>query len=103
MNEANKIKATIILSSIFIFLISFATGKSIDDNLFRWISGVSSAVVLVWTVYEKWFWRLSLFGRLSELTGTPILYGTRKGILTYESDVSGKKGNVPIYLAINQT
>jgi len=103
MKESHKIKAVIILFSIFIFLTSFVTGESIDDNLFRWITGVTSAVILIWTAYDKWIWRWPLFSKLSKLSGTPVLHGTWKGVLQFESDESGKEGEVEIYLSINQT
>jgi hypothetical protein len=71
--------------------------------LFRWISGATSAVIIIWTAYDKWVWRWPLFSKLSELLGISPLYGTWKGILRFESDASGKKGKVEIYLSINQT
>lgn len=103
MNDQQIIKSAITLYSILIFLLSFVTGKSIDENLFRWISGVTSFVVILWTVYDKWIWRMWIFKYLAWFLQVPILYGTWKGKLKYEKDENGKSGQVDIYVAINQT
>ncbi len=103
MNDQQIIKITITLYSILIFLLSFVTGKSIDENLFRWISGVTSFVVIVWTVYDKWVWRMWVFKYVAWFLQVPILYGTWKGKLKYEKDENGNSGEVDVYVAINQT
>jgi hypothetical protein len=84
-------------------MISIVTGSSIDDNLFRWLSGTTSAVVIIVLVFEKWIWRWSIFRVISELFGTPVLHGTWKGTLEYERDGDGKRGSVDIYAVIDQT
>lgn len=97
------IKGVIILYSIIIFALSFTTGGSIDDNLFRWISGASSAVVFIWAAYDKWLWRMGAFKIVARLLNVPILHGTWKGKLKYKEDERGSSGEVDIYVAINQT
>jgi hypothetical protein len=103
MNEKQIIKIVIFLYSVLIFTLSVVTGKSIDDNLFRWISGVTSLVVIIWTVYDKWIWRKWVFKYLSQLLQIPIIHGTWKGKLKYERDEDGNSDEVDVYVAINQT
>lgn len=103
MNEKQIIKSAIVLYSILIFLLSLITGDSIDENLFRWISGVSSLVVILWMAYDKWLWRMWVFKYLAMFLHIPILHGTWKGKLKYEKDENGNSGEVDIYIAINQT
>ena len=101
--ENLKIQSSIFIFAIIIFSISTITGSSIDDNLFRWLSGVTSAVVIILMVYERWIWKWSIFRSISEAFGVPVLHGTWKGTLDYEKDGNGKSGSADIYLAINQT
>lgn len=103
MNDKQIIKSAIVIYSILIFLLSLVTGASIDKNLFRWISGVTSLVVILWTVYEKWVWRMWIFKYVAQFLHIPILFGTWKGKLKYKSDENGKSGEVDVYVAINQT
>lgn len=103
MNNQQIIKSAITLYSVLIFLLSFVTGESIDENLFRWVSGVTSFVVIVWTIYDKWLWRMWIFTYVAWFLHIPILYGTWKGKLKYETDEKGNSGEVDIYVAINQT
>lgn len=103
MTDANKIKAVIILYSLIIFLTSFVTGESIDDNLFRWISGATSIVVLSFLLYEKWIWKWPVFKKVSEFYGVPVIHGTWKGKLHYKRDAAGKNSETDIYISIHQT
>lgn len=103
MKQQQIIKNIIILYSVLIFILSFITGQSIDDNLFRWLSGTTSAVVLIWTAYDKWLWRMWPFKYVAWFLKIPILHGTWKGKLKYERDENGNSGEVDIYVAINQT
>lgn len=103
MNDQQIIKSTIIFYSVLIFLLSIVTGKSIDENLFRWISGATSFVVIVWALYDKWIWRMWVFKYVAWFLHIPVLYGTWKGKLKYEKDENGNSGEVDIYVAINQT
>lgn len=103
MDKSNIIKGSIVLYSILIFLLSFLTGKSIDDNWFRWISGTMSAVILAWAAYDNWIWRQGVFKKITQLFRIPVLHGTWKGVLKYEKDKSGKGGEVDVYVAISQT
>ena len=82
---------------------AFLTGSSIDQNLFRWISGATGAVLALWFIYEKWIWKWPLFDKISSYYGTPVVYGTWKGTLKYEKDQEGKSGSVDVYVAISQT
>lgn len=101
--ENLKVQSSIFIFAVIIFLISIITGNSIDDNLFRWLSGVTSAVVIIVMAYERWVWKWSIFRSIAEAFGVPVLHGTWKGTLNYENDADGKSGSVDIYLAINQT
>lgn len=103
MSNQQIIKAAIFLYSILIFLLSFMTGESIDENLFRWISGITGLVVILWTIYDKWIWRMWIFQYMAQFLSIPILYGTWKGKLKYERDENGSPGEVDVYVAINQT
>lgn len=103
MNDINIIKAVIILYSVIIFLISFVMERSIDDNLFRWISGATSIVVLIYIFFERWIWKWGVFKQISELCGKPIIHGTWKGKLCYEKDATGNSGEIDIFLSIRQT
>lgn len=101
--ENLKIQSSVFIFAVIIFLISTITGNSIDDNLFRWLSGVTSAVVIIVMTYERWIWKWSVFRTISEVLGVPVLHGTWKGTLNYEKDGDGKPGSVDIYVAIDQT
>jgi len=101
--ENFKVQSSIFIFAIIIFLISTVTGNSIDNNLFRWLSGTTSAVVIILLVFERWVWKWSIFRVVSELFGIPVLHGTWKGTLEYERDGDGKPGFVDIYTAIDQT
>ncbi len=103
MDTKQIIQASITLYSVLIFALSFLTGKSIDENLFRWISGLTSFVVITWILYDKWIWRMWIFKYVSWVLHIPILHGTWKGKLKYEADENGNSGEVDIYMAINQT
>lgn len=103
MNDKQKIKIVIVLYSVLIFLLAVVTGKSIDENLFRWISGATSLVVIVWSAYDKWIWRMGVFKYISWFLHIPILHGTWQGKLKYERDENGNSGEVDVYVAINQT
>jgi len=103
MKQQQIIKYSIILYSVIIFILSFVTGQSIDNYLFRWLSGSTSIVILIWGAYDKWLWRMSFFKYLAWFLQIPILHGTWKGKLKYEKDENGISGEVDIYVAINQT
>ncbi len=103
MSISNIIKIVIVLYSITILGLSFVTGQSIDANLFRWISGSTSAVVIIWTAYERWIWRKWIFRYIAQFLSVPILHGTWKGILKFDRDQKGESGEADIYVAINQT
>lgn len=103
MNDQQIIKNAIVLYSVLIFVLSFVTGQSIDDNLFRWLSGVTSVVILVWVAYDKWLWRVWVFKYAAWFLRIPILHGTWKGKLKYKRDENGNSGEADIYVAINQT
>ncbi len=103
MKQSDIINSSIFIFATFIFLISFFTGESINDNLFRWTSGASSAVVVVWYIYEKWIWRWFIFRTISDFSDVPNLRGTWKGEISFVKDVKGNKGNAEIYTSIDQT
>lgn len=99
--EKLKIQSSIFIFAIIIFLVSTVTGNSIDDNLFRWISGITSAVVIILMTYDRWIWKWPVFRIISEALGVPVLHGTWKGLLNYEKDENGNSGEVDVYVAIN--
>ena len=103
MPTKNWTRATLVLFSAIIFLASIATGQSIDAHGLQWISGISSAIILLFTLYDKWAWKWPLLGKLTELAGHPIVYGTWKGTLQFEADGKGKPGRITGYFSIHQT
>ncbi|QDP72143.1 hypothetical protein FOG18_05985 [Legionella israelensis] len=97
------IQITIALFASTIFLTSIVTGQSIDESGLQWISGASSAVILILLVYERWAWRWPLLSKLIEWAGIPIIHGTWKGELCFERDANDQSGMITIYVSINQT
>lgn len=100
---ANWTRVAIALFTAGIFLVSWLTKQSIDDNGARWVSGVSSAVVLLILGYEKWGWRLPVIRRISEWMGSPDLHGTWAGQMQFERDAAGNPGTTDFYMAVTQT
>jgi hypothetical protein len=79
-------------------------GASVDESwILKTLGGVTTAVVVVWTAFDLWFWRLLP----TRLTKRPRLWGTWKAEMeshwshpaTREQRVSTKT----IYLVISQT
>lgn len=104
MKHSDLIKLSVLSYSLLLLGISTVSGESIDSNILRWLSGGASILVLVWFVYERWIWKLPLFNKISHhYFQVPVVHGTWKGKLYYESDKDGKKGNVDIYVCIHQT
>lgn len=103
MGYSSTIKYITFAFSAIILLISTVTGNSINDNLFRWLSGATSAVYILFVIYEKWIWKWSLFKIISRINNHPIIHGTWKGKLKYDKDSNGNPGEIDFYLAIDQT
>jgi hypothetical protein len=104
MKHKDLIKPIILIFAAILLIISFLTGKSIDTNLLRWTSGITSTITILWFIYERWIWRYSIFQKLSHYHfKTPVIHGTWKGTLAYQTDANGKEGEVDIYLSIQQT
>jgi hypothetical protein len=103
MPSANWTRGIIFAFAGAIFLIATITGKSIDQNGYRWAGMVISGVILALTVFERWAWRWPLVQRLSVLAGTPLLHGTWVGKLNFERNANGKPGSTNFYMVINQT
>jgi hypothetical protein len=78
-------------------------GESIDANGLQWISGASSAVILMLVVYDRWLWRWPLVRKAAEYQGRPVIHGTWQGQLKYKKDGQGNPGTTPVYLSIAQT
>lgn len=96
-------RAVIILFSAFILLASFATGQSIDAHGLQWISGASSAVILLLVIFDKWAWRWPLIRKFVEMAGHPVIHGTWKATLEFEKDAKGKSGTLVGFFSIHQT
>jgi hypothetical protein len=96
-------KIVIALAATGVVLIVLITGQSIDRDGYKWISGIASAIVLILLAYDRWVWRWPLIRLIAERTGTPVLRGTWKGTMTYESDADGNPGTTDFYLTVQQT
>jgi hypothetical protein len=103
MPSKNWTKAVIGLFSAIIFAASVFTGESIDKHGLQWISGASSAVILLLVLYDRWVWRWPLVRRLSALAGHPVIHGTWKSELAFERDVNGQPGTLTCYFSVYQT
>lgn len=103
MKYEDIIKPLILTYSLIVFLLSTITGNSIDENIFRWASGASGALVLIYMAYERYIWRIWIFKRISEFQGIPVLHGTWKGTIQFDKDENGQPGEKDFYIAINQT
>lgn len=96
-------RTVIFLAAGLMFLLSLVTGDSIDQDGFRWLGGVTGAVILAVLFFDQWLWRAPGVRRLCELAGHPLIHGTWRGTLNYERDGEGNPGRTDIYLAIRQT
>ena len=103
MPTKNWTKAVIGLFSAIILTTSVFTGQSIDKHGLQWVSGASSAVILLLVLYDRWIWRWPLVQKLSELAGHPIIHGTWKATLAFERDANGRPGTLTCYFSIYQT
>ena len=104
MKYSDLIKYSIFAYSIFLLVVSTLLGASIDSNILKWMSVGTSLLIFIWFSYERWIWKWPLFNKISHYYfGVPVLHGTWKGILEFESDQNGEKGSVDIYVSINQT
>lgn len=103
MPSKNWTRITIGLFSAIILGASFLTGQSIDQNGLKWISGASSAVVMLLLIFDRWIWRWPLVSRVSERLGHPIIYGTWNGEIEFDKDFNGTPGKIDCYLSIYQT
>lgn len=101
--SSNWIKTIIALFAAIIFGASFITGQSIDSHGLKWISGASSAVIILIFIFDRWAWRWPLIGRITELAGRPIIHGTWKATLQFEKDGAGNPGKLTCYFSIYQT
>lgn len=103
MNYSSSIKYITFAFSTVVLLISTLTGDSIDTNLFRWLSGATSAVYILFVLYEKWIWKWPVFKIIPMINNHPIIHGTWKGKLHYDKDIEGNPGDIDFYLSVNQT
>lgn len=104
MKHSDLIQVSIFLYSIVLIVISVLSGDSIDANILKWVSGATSFLVFVWFLYDRWIWKWTLFSKIAHhYFQVPIMHGTWKGKLYYESDKDEKQGNVDIYVCIDQT
>jgi hypothetical protein len=103
MPNRNWTRAIIVLFSALILLASFVTGQSIDEHGLQWISGASSAIILLLVIYDKWAWRWPLINKIAEMTGHPIIHGTWKASIEFEKDAKGQPGIITAYFSIYQT
>ncbi len=96
-------KTIIVLFSAIIFAASVFTGESIDKHGLQWISGASSAVIMLLFLYDRWVWRWPLIRKISELAGHPIIHGTWKAELMFERDANNQPGSLTGYFSVYQT
>jgi hypothetical protein len=86
-----------------IALIALVTGRSIDREGYKWISGAALAVSLLVVAYHRWVWRWPWVRKIAHWRKHPLLVGTWKGTLDYERDAHGNPGLIPIYFRFDQT
>jgi SMODS-associating 2TM, beta-strand rich effector domain len=91
------------LVALLVVVIVVVTGQSIDENGYKWISGIAAGITLGLLAYDRWVWRWPLIRKLAEWTGTPVLHGTWKGTLDYEADADGNPGSIDFYMTVQQT
>jgi hypothetical protein len=103
MPDARWIRIVVLLAAGLMFLLSVATGSSIDENGLRWLGAVTSGVTLLLFAFDRWIWRWPGIRTLVELGGARVLHGTWRGVLEYQADGEGQPGSQPIYMAIHQT
>jgi hypothetical protein len=97
------IRTIVALAAGLMIVLSWLTGESIDEQGLRWIGGVAGGVTLLLLAFDAWGWRLPGIRRLSTLKGPPVLHGTWRGVLEYESNELGGPGTTEVYMAIKQT
>jgi hypothetical protein len=103
MPSKNWAKVIIALFALIMLGVSLITGESIDKNGIRWISGASSAIILLLLIYDRWVWRWPLVRKIAEYSGHPVVRGTWKGTLEYSKDGDGRPGVTDIFMSIDQT
>lgn len=104
MKNSDLIKVSIFLYSIVLIVLSILSGDSIDTNILKWVSGATSFLVSLWFLYDRWIWKWPLLNKFAHYYfQVPVIHGTWKGKLYYESDKDGKNGNVDIFVCIDQT
>lgn len=86
-----------------VLAVSLFTGDSIDQQGLRWVSGVSSAIILLIGFYDRLAWRWPLIRKIAEYGGRPVIRGTWKGVLEFQKDANGNPGKIDIYFSIEQT
>ena len=96
-------RTVIFLAAGLMLALSVLTGDSIDKDGFRWLGGVTGAVILAVLAFDRWLWRTPIIGRICEIAGHPNIRGTWRGVLDYERDGEGNPGTTEIYLAVIQT
>ena len=103
MPSKNWTKAVIGLFSAIIFATSVLTGESIEKHGLQWISGASSAVILLLILYDRWIWRWPFVRKISTFAFHPVIHGTWKAELAFERDANGQAGTLTCYLSVYQT
>lgn len=103
MPTRNWMRIVIGLFAGIMFTLSLITGNSIDKDGYHWIAGVSSAVIILLLIYDRWVWRWPLIRKLAERSGRPVIHGTWKGTLEFARDANGEPGTIELYFSIDQT
>lgn len=103
MPTPNWTKAVIAIAAGAIFLIALVTGQTIDKVALRWLSLVTTGVILLLLAYDRWVWRWPIIRKVAEFAGRPVIRGTWKGQLEYERDADDKPGSTIFFLVVDQS
>src|SRR4051794_39768821 len=102
MPSPTATKIVVALAALLAIGVSFATGKSIDQEGYKWISGIAGVIGLLVLAYDRWIWRWPGISKIAEWKGRPVLHGTWKGTLDYEHDTEGNPGSADFYMTFRQ-
>ena len=103
MPSPTATKIVVALAALLAIGVSFATGKSIDQEGYKWISGIAGVIGLLALAYDRWIWRWPIISKIAEWKGRPVLHGTWKGTLDFERDADGNPGSIDFFMTVRQT
>jgi hypothetical protein len=76
-------KIVIAIAAVLAILLSLVTGKSIDQEGYKWISGIAGAVGILVLAYDRYIWRWPLIRKIAEWKGRGRFRATRSSELSY--------------------